>query len=115
MRGLLPWFIKLIVILTLIVVVFALVVNFTGGSCIKKIDKSAIAVQEMEKTMEWKITTPMHLYFAEKADVVTDAKGVVSVTMHGWYEQVSGKWIPRDMPITLERKNYGAIIVERRK
>ena len=112
MKGALGCIIKLLVIVILLGVVFLIFLQLSGGSCVRTIDRSEPTIA----AAPWEVTTPMKLYYAEKADVVKDAKGeVLSGTMTGWYERVNSKWVKRSGSITLEARLYGKIEVKRRK
>lgn len=110
MKGLLGCAIKILVVIILLGVILLLVMQFSGLSCIRKIDQTLPAIDKVP----WEVATPMKLYYAEKADTLTDDNGIVSVVMTGWYENIKGRWIKRSGPILLERRIYGKIEVKRR-
>lgn len=103
--------IRILVVVILLMVIWLGFIIISGQSCIRRIDNTLPATDEAV----WEVTTPMKLYYAEKADVKKDGKGVIaSVTMTGWYEKVNDKWVKRAAPITLERRIYGIIEVKQR-
>ncbi len=111
MKKTLGCFIRILVVIGILLFIFFLFLQLSGGSCIRKIDRTLPA----EETATWEVTTPMKLYYAEKVEVVKDGESIVSVTMTGWYERVNDKWVRREKPITLERRIYGKIEVKGRQ
>jgi hypothetical protein len=97
--------IKVLVLLAVIMGIVLLINTCSGGSCIRKIDKSLPGITEVP----WEVTTPTHLYYAKEA-----SDNGESVTMNVWYEYLSRKWVKHSGNITLEKRIYGEITVRRR-
>ena len=97
--------IKVLLLLSVIMGGVFLFLNFSGGSCIQKIDKTLPDIQ----TAPWAVTTPTRNYLAKEV-----SKTGTGVVMNVWYEQVKGKWVKHPDSIILEYKVYGRITVDRR-
>lgn len=97
--------VKILIVLGIILVLFLVILQCGGGSCIRKIDKS---LPDTAKA-PWEVTTSTHDYLAK--EVVENGEGI---TMSGWYEQVNGKWQSCSGNITLAYDKYGEITVRRR-
>lgn len=110
MKRTLGCFIRILVVIGILLFIFFLFLQLSGGSCIQKIDRTL----PTEESATWEVTTPMKLYYAEKVDVVKDDEGIVSVTMVGWYERVNDKWVRHKESVIFERRIYGKIEVKGR-
>lgn len=103
-------FIKVLIVIIIISVLILLFTQFSGVSCIKKIDKTLPSLDKAS----WEVTTPMKLYYAETVNIQENESGIISADLFGWYEQFNGKWVYHKDKITLERRLYGMIEVKRR-
>lgn len=97
--------IKVMVILIILLGIVLLINQCSGGSCIRKIDKSVPDIT----AAPWEVTTPTHLYYAREA--VDNGEAVI---MTDWYEYLNKKWVKHSGNITLEKRIYGEITVNRR-
>lgn len=97
--------IKIIVVVILILALALVILQCSGGSCIRKIDNTLPNIQKAP----WEVITPTHLYYA--TEVVENDTAVI---MSGWYEHIGDKWKKQPEDITLERSFYGRIDVKKR-
>lgn len=83
-------------IMVLVILVAVVVIGYStcaGGNVIQRIDKS-----EPDKSVApYKVATKTKTYLAEYAQLNDDK----SVTMSGWYQRESDKWVRHEEPITL--------------
>ena len=97
--------IKVLILIALIMAVVFLVLQCSGGSCIKRIDKTEPEVI----SAPWEVYTPTHHYLA---DNVTETK--TGIIMKGWYERIDDKWVKHKDTIELPFSIYGKIKYGRR-
>lgn len=98
--------IKILLVIALIMGIAFVFLTCTGGSCVKKINKSLPDV----KDAPWQVATPSHLYYSHNA---TETKTGVIIT--NWYEQSGkGNWIFHKDSIELPFSIYGKIQIRRR-
>ena len=87
--------IKILILVALIAVGFLIYVTCAGTPLIQKIDKSL----PDSAAAPFEIPTKTKVYLAQKAILNEDE----SVTMHGWYERDSDKWVLHEGSVTLPK------------
>lgn len=93
----------IIVILVVLLIVFQL---FTGGSCIRRIDRSLPSISEAP----YEVAAPTRQWLAGYAERLENG----DVVIDRWYERTGDKWVRQSGRITIDADIYGEIQIRER-